>query len=132
MKRKIKSGRQNNRKVVCMLSWNPQLAETRKWLLTANGYTVVSLLGTDGIRHLDEIEKADLFVLAHSVPTQEKQHAIKLFKKRCSSPVLSLLPPHSRKLPEADYGIEAHNPDQFVAVVNDILRGPSTHATDTR
>jgi hypothetical protein len=40
-----------------MLSWNPQLAERRKWLLTANGYTVVSLLGTDGIRHLAKLKK---------------------------------------------------------------------------
>ena len=94
-----------------------------------NGYTVVSLIGTDGIRQLDEIDQADLLVLAHSVPVEEKLRAIKLFKGRCGSPVLSLLPPHSTKLPEADYGVEALKPDEFLAAVKDILAGPKM---DTR
>lgn len=115
---------QINQRVVCVLSWNPQLAQTRKWMLTANGYAVVSLLGVDGVRQLEGIERADLFVLAHSVPVEEKRRAIKLFKGRCGSPVLSLLPPNGTKLPEADYAVEAHNPVEFVAVVKDILAGP--------
>ena len=35
------------RRVVCVLSWVPELSKTRKWLLTANGLGVVSLIGTD-------------------------------------------------------------------------------------
>jgi hypothetical protein len=120
-----KKARQLNQKVGCILSWVPQLAETRRWLLTANGYTVMSLIGGDGIRQLDGIEEADLLVLAHSVPVEEKQRAIKLFKGICGSPVLSLLAPHRTKLPEADYSVEALNPDEFLATVKNILAAGS-------
>ena len=82
---------------------------------------MLSPLGPDGIAELKHIKQADLFVLAHSVPIEVKQRAIKLFKGRCGSPVLSLLSPHITKLPEADYGVEAFNPDEFLAVVKDIL-----------
>lgn len=114
-------GAEEGQRVVCVLSWIPELAKTRKWLLVANGYTVLSLIGTDGIRQLVTIEKPDLLVLAHSVPPDEKHLAIELFKRISGAPVLSLLAPHGAKLPEADYGVEAFNPDEFVAAVKDIL-----------
>lgn len=119
---------QRTHKVVCVLSWVPELAKTRKWLLTGNGYTVLSLIGRDGIRQLDGIDEADLLVLAHSVPVEEKHRAIKLFKGTRGSPVLSLLAPNTTKLPEADYGVEAFSPAEFVAAVNDILAGQDSAA----
>lgn len=119
------ASRRSNGKLVCLLSWVPQLAETRRWLLSTSGYTVISLIGADGIRQLDGIDAPDLLVLGHSVPIEQKQRAIKLFRGRCGSPVLSLLAPHTIKLKEAEYGVEAHNPHEFMAIVKEILASPT-------
>lgn len=88
-------------------------------MLTGLGYEVCSLVGHD------EVERcalaADLLVLAHSVPLQEKQRAIALFRTASKAPVLSLLRPHQQKLPEANYAAESHSPSDFLATVKSIL-----------
>ena len=96
-------------------------------------YWVVSLhkrkrsaSGQTAFANLDGIEAPDLLMLPHSVPAEEKQRAIRLFKGRCGSPVLSLLSTHVTKLPEADYGVEALNPEEFVAAVKDIFAARSS------
>ena len=91
-------------------------------LLAADGYVVESLVGLDGIRGLEHISEADLLVLAHSVPIEQKERALKLFKRRSRSPVLSLLSHHQIKIPEADYGVEAYSPAEFLDAVKAILR----------
>ena len=112
---------QHSGKIAC-LSWIPILAETRRRLLSGDGYAVVSLLGFEGIRELESIGEVNLLVLAHSVPIEQKQRAVRLFKHRSGSPVLSLLAPHQSKLPDADYGIEAFSPQNFLDAVKQILR----------
>ena len=105
-----------------LLSWNPALAETRRRLLVAGGYEVESLVGPEGIHQLEHIEDPDLLVLARSVPIEQKQRVLGSFKRRSHSPVLSLLSHHQIKLPEADYGVEAFSPAEFLDAVKAILR----------
>jgi len=106
--------------VIC-LSWVPVLAETRKRLLIADGYAVVSLVGLQGINELEKIDDANLLILAHSLPRDPKRRALEIFRQRSRSPVLSLLLPHQFKLPEVDYGIEASSPREFLGAVKNIL-----------
>lgn len=109
----------NNKKVLCV-SWNPSLASTREMLLTQAGYTVISALGLEEAASLCRAT-ADLLVLGHSVPRDKKQVVIECFREHSRAPILSLLTVGQEKLPNADYGVEAHDPANFVQAVKMIL-----------
>lgn len=105
--------------VLCV-SWTPALATTRTLLLKRAGFKVTSALGKQ--QALKKCKtKADLMVLGHSVPREEKSAIIDCFRENSSAPVLSLLRSGQNKLPEADYGVEASNPDEFLETVRKIL-----------
>lgn len=106
--------------VVCV-SWIPVLAETRELLLKEAGWRVTTILGAEQTNKLRNLSQADLLVLAHSVPRVEKQSVLELFRRKCKAPILSLLGPNQKKLPEADFAVEAMNPADFIRVVRQIL-----------
>jgi hypothetical protein len=109
------------RTVLCV-SWNPSLASTREMLLTQAGLLVISALGlAEAISRCRA--KADLLVLGHSVPRDKKQAVIKCFREHSKAPILSLLRMGQDKLPEADFAVEAYNPDDFIRTVRTILAG---------
>ena len=109
-----------NKHVLC-ISWIPSLGETRGLILKQAGFDVTSIVGTPDASELKRCRPPDLLVLGHSVPQPEKRRIIATFRQSCDVPVLSLLAPHQAKLPEADYGIEAHRPEDFVESVREIL-----------
>ena len=92
---------------------------TRKLLLFGAGYKVTTIVGEKQVS--DCANAADLLILAHSVPIEEKLRALSLFRQVSLSPVLSLLRPHQTKLPEADFGVEAASPTDLLAAVSRIL-----------
>ena len=108
-----------NNRVLCV-SWNPSLASTREMLLTQAGYTVISALGPEKAASLCR-EEADLLVLGHSVPRDRKLAVIECFREHSKAPILSLLTVGQEKLPNADFGVEAHDPAGFVQAVKTIL-----------
>ena len=110
--------KRHGKRIVCV-SWVPQLALTRSMMLRDAGYSVTSLVGPAGLEEC--CPDADLMVLAHSVPAEGKLEAIKRFRQVSSAPVLSLLRPNQEKLPEADFGVEAFSPDEFLAAVERII-----------
>jgi len=112
-----------NNRVLCV-SWNPSLASTREMLLTQAGYTVISALGPEKAASLCR-EEADLLVLGHSVPRDRKLAVIECFREHSKAPILSLLTVGQEKLPNADFGVEAHNPADFVQAVKTILTRPA-------
>jgi DNA-binding response OmpR family regulator len=89
-------------------------------LLTRAGYRVISALGKEeAVSKWDA--KADLLVLGHSLPRDEKQALIQWFREHSKAPILSLLKPRQDKLPGADVGVEAFSPADVVRVVRKIL-----------
>jgi DNA-binding response OmpR family regulator len=109
-------------KSVLCVSWNPSLASTRQLMLMQAGYAVISALGREEAA-LQCHAKADLLLLGHSVPRDEKQAVIKCFREHSKAPILSLLNPGQDKLPEADVGVEGLSPGNFVREVQKILAG---------
>lgn len=107
-------------KSVLCVSWNPSLASTRERLLAHAGYRVISAFGEKEAASACHA-KADLLVLGHSVPRDKKEAIIKCFREHSQVPILSLLRPGQDKLPEADFGVEALNPADFVQAVQTIL-----------
>jgi len=104
------------KKVVCV-SWVPELAATRELLLRAAGYAVISVLGRRDFSKLESTSNADLLILSHSVPREEKLQALIAFRRSCRAPVLSLLGHFQRPLPGVDYAVEAYNPGEFIDAV---------------
>lgn len=108
------------KRVICV-SWNEALAKSRELLLRSLGVTVLSALYEKEARSACR-EDADLLVLGHSVPKEEKRSIIRCFREHSSAPVLSLLRTGDTKLPEATFGVESANPEEVLSVVRQILQ----------
>jgi hypothetical protein len=109
------------KRVIC-ISWHATLAETRELLLRkAGASSVLSALYEKEARSACQ-EKADLLVLGHSVPREEKRLLIKCFRQHSSAPILSLLNWGEDKLPEATLAVQGSKPDEFIRVVKQILQ----------
>jgi hypothetical protein len=113
--------RQGAAKHIVCVSWLPALARTRELLFTDAGWRVTSIVGAEQLSELRITGEADLLVLAHSVPRNEKQLAIQVFRQYCKAPVLSLLEPYQSLLREADFGVEAISPAAVIDAVRNIL-----------
>lgn len=107
-------------KLVICVSWNEALSKSRELLLRSLGVTVVSGLYEREARSVCQ-EDADLLVLGHSVPRDEKRRLIHAFRQHSNAPVLSLLRPEHDKLPEATLGVEAAKPEEVLRVVRQLL-----------
>jgi hypothetical protein len=89
-------------------------------LLTRIGCRVVNALGQqEGLQACRE--SADLMIIGHSVPHQEKLSFIDCFRQHSGAPVLSLLLQGEEKIPEATLGVESHDPEDFLKAVQQIL-----------
>ncbi len=111
------------KQVVCV-SWDSSLAASREMLLDNAGYLVVSALGTvDALHKCRQNTNADILVLGHSVPQEEKRKIITVFREHNSVPVLSLLNVNQERLPEVEYAVEALDPGRFLDTVRLIVRG---------
>ena len=113
-------------KMIICVSWVPELAKTRELLLRQAGYDVTSVLGRQELSKLPEIPNACLFILAHSVPREEKLEALTRFRHNSIAPILSLLRPHQSALPGVDYAVEAFMPREFL---NAVATATSHHRT---
>ncbi len=106
--------------VLCV-SWDHQLSVTRELLLSHYGYQVTSATGrSEAMQRCNAA--ADLLVLGHSIPQDEKLRIVECFRRFNDSPVLSMLRPGQVKLPNVEYGVEYMNPESFVQAVQKILR----------
>lgn len=109
-----------HKRVIC-ISWNESLALTRQMLLGRIGCRVVSALGP--VEALDACRAtADLMVLGHSVPAEQKRALINCFRQHSKAPVLSILRFGEDKLPEATLGVDGDDPDNFLKTVQQILQ----------
>jgi DNA-binding response OmpR family regulator len=94
--------------------------------LVAEGYSVDSALGrAEAIEHC-RTAQADMLVLGHSVPRDQKRDFVDLFRRSNNAPVLSVLRTDQEKLPDVDFGVEFLNPDSFVRTVRSILEASGT------
>lgn len=108
------------KRVIC-ISWREDLSLTRQLLLGRLGLRVVSALGhNEGMESCRE--RADLMILGHSVPRDEKISLIDCFRKHSEAPVLSLLQPGEEKVPQANFGVESYQPEVFLNAVQQILQ----------
>ena len=107
------------KRVTCV-SWNEALAKSRELLLRSLGVAVVSGVYEREARSACQ-KDADLLVLGHSVPKDQKRLLIEVFRQHSSAPVLSLLQSGDSKLPEATFAVGADKPEEVLRMVRQIL-----------
>lgn len=105
---------------VFCVSWDSTLALTRAFLLTRSGYKVTSALGPEQAMELCDT-KADLLLLGHSVPREQKQRILDRFRQFNRSTALSLLAPDQDQLPDVEYAVEYLDPGQLLRTVQSII-----------
>jgi DNA-binding response OmpR family regulator len=105
--------------ILCV-SWESALSETREQILSKRGYAVTSALGPEEALKLCST-RADLLVLGHSVPRQEKQKIIKCFREFNSSPILSILPTGRTPLEGVDYAVQCFDVVELLETIQQIL-----------
>ncbi len=110
-------------KSILCVSWFDNLAETRKLLLTSEGYEVDSVIGTaEAVAH-SRNSAADLLVMGQSVPCDEKRKIVEAFRRYNRAPIVSLLNANQEKLPEVEYGVDSFSPELLLRTVRFVL-GP--------
>jgi len=91
-------------------------------LLEQQGYFVSSALGFSKALAHCHAGGFDLFVLGHSIPTDDKLALIEAFRSGCSAPILSL-ERHGEDFVPCDYHASPDAPEKFIEVVENILAG---------
>jgi|SRR5579871_4432543 len=108
--------------MACILSvsYDQALLHTRRLILEAAGYSVVSAFGFT--ESLDQCKHGgfDLFILGHSIPNSDKEALIKEFRASCPAPIVSLQRVTEMDVPDADYYIEP-KPEDVLALVRQIF-----------
>jgi len=113
---------------ILSVSYDEALLQTRRMLLEAYGYDVISALGfTESLQHCNE-GKFDLFVLGHSIPRSDKRELIRTFHEQCSAPIISLRKITEEPVDGADFYIEP-DPEPLLQLIRQILDRSNMNAS---
>ncbi len=94
---------------------------TRGALLEGQGYHVISALGfTQSAARCAE-GNFDLFILGHSIPEDDKQELIRIFRAHCAAPVLALRRQGEEAPENADYRVFSLDPVRLLKTVAQVL-----------
>ena len=108
---------------ILSVSYDRILLKTREMLLQTQGYDVVSAVGFERAKERCKEGGYDLFVLGHSIPHEEKQKMVEIFRQVCPAPIISLRRSTGEQpVDGADYHIEP-DPEPLMQLVAQIMRG---------
>ncbi len=110
---------------ILSVSYDKTLLGMRHMILENSGYAVVSVHGlASGLEHCRK-GGFDLFVLGHSIPDEEKQQLVNVFRQTCPSPIISLRRGASEPMVDgADFHIEP-DAEPLLELVAQIIRQKS-------
>ena len=107
---------------ILSVSYHESLLESRRLLLEAKGYNVISALGfSQAILHCKQ-GGFDLFILGHSIPLLDKQELIREFRAHCPSPIISLTRVTEPPVDGANFHVYP-DPKALLETVAQILNG---------
>ena len=108
--------------ILCV-SYDEALLSTRRIILESVGYAVTPAWGFQGAVHACRAAPQnhyDLFILGHSIPTDDKRAMVKEFRAHCNGPIIALKRVNEREIDEADYHCEP-DPKPLLKLVAEIL-----------
>ena len=107
---------------VLYINYDPGLADMREQVLSRLGYEVVSVVGSTAARRMARTRVFDLVVVGHSAPEEERRGMAHWLKENLPGiPVLALCPAPFQGVDYGDYQADAHNPDAWVRLVQEVL-----------
>lgn len=107
-------------KRILSVSYDVSLLATRRMLLELAGYTITSALGFTVALEQCQHSGYDLFILGHSIPTKDKEELIRIFRKTCPAPVLSLERWGEPRV-ESDFHASPDDPEKLLETVHRIF-----------
>jgi len=88
---------------ILYVSYDDKMLIARRALLEQQGYLVSSALGFREAMAACSEGNFNLFVLGHSIPYQDKERLIAVFRNNSGAPILSLWRQHERVLDTVNY-----------------------------
>lgn len=111
-------GQPNTR--ILSVSYDELLLRMRHMIFQNEGYDVVSAYGLES--SLEQCKKGGfhLFVLGHSIPSDDKRKMVEAFRRACPAPIISLQRGASEPwVDEADYHVDP-DPEPLLRVVAEV------------
>jgi len=115
---------------ILSISYNQALLHTRAMLLAREGFEVESALGFSAAIHACEKGKFDLVIMGHSIPSEDKSAIIRQLRTVCDTPVLALRRPNEVRLKDAEYDLDAGDPQHFLSYIKEITNQKASHQLD--
>jgi DNA-binding NtrC family response regulator len=107
---------------VLNVNYDPGLLDIREQLVSRLGYEVVSVLGSAAARRTAKTRHFDLVIIGHAAPDEERRRLAQWLKSNLPGvPVLALCPAPFQGVDYGDYQADAHNPDAWLALVQEVL-----------
>jgi DNA-binding response OmpR family regulator len=106
---------------ILSVSYDEALLNSRQLILESHGYRVTSAWGFQSAVHACQHGNFDLFILGHSIPGTDKAELVKIFRSRCSAPVIALQRGNEPKVEGADFHSDTE-PKVLLDLVTQILR----------
>jgi DNA-binding response OmpR family regulator len=108
---------------ILSVSYDAALLQTRKTLLEAQGYWVLSAEGiTDALKQCQS-GSFDLVIIGHSIPHNDKKALHGAVRQSCNAPVLALLRTDEPPLEGAAASIDPMNASEFLLTVRELTKG---------
>ncbi len=113
---------------ILYVCYDAALLLSRERLLMREDYQVRTVLGTDGLMALTQIDEFDFVLLGDEGPLGERQSALLWLNDECpNTPVISLC--HGPEpLPGSDYRVSTADSEDWISVVADCIKRCRTSA----
>lgn len=107
---------------ILYIHYDPELADIRQQLVNRLGYEVTSAMGSAATRQMAKTRGFDLVILGHAAPEEERRRMANWLKANLPGvPVVALCPDPFQTVDYGDYQADAHNPDAWIAIVEEAL-----------
>lgn len=111
-----------NSETILYIHYDAGLAEFRELIVGRLGYHVVSVVGSAAARRRAKAQHFDLFIVGHAAPYEERRALAEWLKTNVPGvPVLALCPAPFHAVDYGDYRADAHNPDAWLRLVQEVL-----------
>lgn len=112
---------------VLYINYDRGLADFREQLVSRLGFQVVSVMGNAGARRMARTRQFDLVIVGHAAPDDERRRMAQWVKANLPHlPVLALCPAPFQAVDYGDYQADAHNPEAWLGLVQEVLSKAKT------
>ena len=112
------------KRIVCQISYDPQLGGEREGLLRLHGYEVISIFGNEAAEVILSTtnQRCDAFIIGHAASQNRRCEILIWLKQRFPRiPVVVMNGPETEPLSGADYNVSLEEQDTWLAAIAVVL-----------